>query len=501
MLEPVFTREEAFSLTFSEDQYFFDLAENAELIVERLHLGRDEAGILDKKLDASLLHTVSRIIEFLHDPEYKDEAERELAVRNEPDVAIAILRHAFRIRSSRVNDLLVRKLTDLCQFDQDGIAKQAIREASGSELQRLSQLADDAFLNVGTADELYHVAADPRRTLGIRIRACHLLIDRHRRVDAVPIALGLFAEGAKLPDIRQLLERLSKAFGGLETLDAQVVHDDVVSPLIECLQRYERNTDVRRYLLWAIGELYEPVLSHVRETSIWQIDGRDMWLALALRQCAFHTSAAAQLMIDWMRNWEVDDRFRLELARRLKHKRIKLPEGAVDALTGLLDELPYRYEREMRTAIESVIQIANEDRPQRPAEIYNELLGQYHGEEGVDEDLVWKFRFAPGGLNYLRNRLNQMNPEELDLLIEILYHERFSGRWTERLNILLDAFPRLDTAKRRDVLQIVYQLARNEPKASRGRQNANEFLAGLVDAGDDDSELARQYWQKLGEEG
>ena len=62
MLEPVFTREEAFSLTFSEDQYFFDLAENAELIVERLHLGRDEAGILDKKLDASLLHTVSRII-------------------------------------------------------------------------------------------------------------------------------------------------------------------------------------------------------------------------------------------------------------------------------------------------------------------------------------------------------------------------------------------------------------------------------------------------------
>jgi hypothetical protein len=501
MLEPVFTREDSLSLTYQEDEYFVNLAENAGLIMEGLQLGRDEAGILDKKLDASLLHTVSRIIEFLHDPEYREEAERELAVHDETDVAVAILRHAFRIRSSRVNDLLVRRLTDLCQSDQNGVAKQAVCEASGSELQRLSQLADDVFLNVGTADELYHVAADPRRTLRIRIRACHLLIDRHRQVEAVPVALDLFVEGAKLPDARQLLERLSKAFGALGTLDAEVVQDSVVLPLIQCLQKYERNTDVRRYLLWAIGELYEPVLSHVRETSVWQITGRDMWLALALRQCAFHTSAATQLMIDWMGNWEVDDRFRLELSFKIKHKRIKFPEGAVDALTSLLDELPYQYEDRMRKAIESTIKTASEEKPKKPSELYSELLGQYRGEEGIDESLLWDLRFAPGGLSYLRNRLSQMDPEELDLLVEILYHERFGGRWTERLSILLEAFPRLEAAKKRDALLIVYQLARNEPKASRGRQQANEFLAGLVDAGDDDSELARQYWQKLGEEG
>jgi hypothetical protein len=243
------------------------------------------------------------------------------------------------------------------------------------------------------------------------------------------------------------------------------------------------------------------VLSHVRETSVWQITGRDMWLALALRQCAFHTPAATQLMIDWMGNWEVDDRFRLELSFKIKHKRIKFPEGAVDALTSLLDELPYQYEDRMRRAIESTIKTASEEKPKKPSELYSELLGQYRGEEGIDEGLLWDLRFAPGGLSYLRNRLSQMDPEELDLLVEILYHERFGGRWTERLNILLEAFPRLEAGKKRDALLIVYQLARNEPKASRGRQRANEFLAGLVDAGDDDSELARQYWQKLGEEG
>ena len=113
MLEPVFTREDSLSLTYQEDEYFVNLAENAGLIMEGLQLGRDEAGILDKKLDASLLHTVSRIIEFLHDPEYREEAERELAVHDETDIAVAILRHAFRIRSSRVNDLLVRRLERL----------------------------------------------------------------------------------------------------------------------------------------------------------------------------------------------------------------------------------------------------------------------------------------------------------------------------------------------------------------------------------------------------
>lgn len=82
--------------------------------------------------------------------------------------------------------------------------------------------------------------------------------------------------------------------------------------------------------------------------------------------------------------------------------------------------------------------------------------------------------------------------------LEIVYHERFKGHWAERLQIVLDTYPRLTPTMKRDALHIIYELARNEPQTSKAWQRANEFLAQLVDAGDEDSELARQYWKKLG---
>jgi len=500
MPEPVFTRKKEYALTFDEDYYFAKLTENAGLITETLRLGRDEAGVLDKKLDPDLMGVVGEIVEKLHGTEYRGEAERELAMRNNPDVAIAILRQSFRIRSSRVNGLLVTKLTDLCQIDETGVAREAIREATGSELQRLSQLADEVFLNVGTEAELQQVAADSHRTLNVRIRACHLLIERHRRVEAVPIALQLFAEGGGQPAAHELLRRLSKAFGALGTLGNTVVQEQVMASLLEHLQRYERNDQVRPYLLWAVGELYEPALEYVREISAWQIRREDMWLALTLRQCAIRSPAATQLMITWMGNQEIDDFFRLRLSRRIKDKRVKFSQGAEDDLKALLDELPYRYEEEVRPNVEEAIRNATgKAETRRPKELYAEMLKQYREDGGVEDDLLWDFRHTPGSLNHLHNRLGDMDEEEPGLLLEIIYHERFKGHWAERLNIVLGAYPRLTPIMKRDGLRIIYELARNEPQTSKAWQRANKFLAQLVDTGDEDSELARQYWKKLGE--
>jgi len=498
MPKPDFGQKKRTALTFDEDDYFARLAENAVLITETLQLGRDEAGVLDKKLAPDLLRVVGEIIKLLHDPEYKDEAERELAAQSEPDVAIAILRQAFRIRSGRVNDLLVRKITDLCQTDESGVAREAIREATGSELRRLSQLADEVFLNVGTAAELQQVAAGLYRTLNVRIRACHLLIERHRRVEAVPIALELFGESGGQPSAHKLLRRLSGGFGALETLDS--VQEKVVIPLLEYLQRYERDLDIRRYLLWAAGELHKPALAHIREIPAWQIQGRDMWLALTLRQCAFHSTAATQLMIDWMRNQEIDDRFKLRLSIQIKHDRVRFPQSAANDLKALLDELPYRHEDEMREYInEAISNEVGKDKSRQPKEFYAEILKQYQEDGDVEDKSLWNFRRTRGSLNYLHSRIRRMDEEELDLLLKIVYHERFKGRWAERLNIVLDAYPQLTPTAKRDVLCIIYELAQNEPQTSKAWRRAKEFLAQLVDAGDENSELARQYWKKLGE--
>lgn len=498
MPEPVFTPKKKYTLTFDEDCYFTRLDENAALITETLQLGRDEAGVLDKKLAPDLLHVVGRIIELLHDPEYRAEAERKLAAQNDPDAAIATLRQAFRIRSGRVNDLLVRKLTDLCKTDEGGIAREAIREATGSELQRLSQLADEVFLNVGSEAELQQIATDLYRTLNVRIRACHLLIERHRRVEAVPIALELFVEGAGQPAAHELLRRLSRAFGALETLGNTVVQEQVIAPLLEYLQRYERD-EPKLYLLWAVGELYEPVLEYVREIPAWQIRREDMWLALTLRQCAFRSPAATQLMAAWMGNQEVDDFFRLRLSRRIKDKRVKFPQGAQDELEALLDELPYRYEEEMQQNIEEAISSARgKDKPRRPEELYAEILNHYREDGDVEDSLFWDFRFARDALKYLHRRLKQMDGKELPLLLEIVGHERFRGRWAKRLYIVLDVYSRLTPEMKRDALHIIYELARNEPQTSKARRQTIEFLAHLVDTGGEDSELARQIWKKLG---
>ena len=218
MPEPVFTRREMRALTFEEDDYLQGLAEKAAKIAGMLRLGHEEAGILDRKLSPDLLHTVAQIIQFLDDPDYREEAEHELVRQDDPDLAIAILRQAFRIRSDRVNDLLVRKLTDLCRAEGGYVAREAIREATGSELQRLSQLADEVFLNVGNLPELLQVAADSQRALPIRVRACYLLLEHHAHYPAVPVALKLFSDGAKIPTTYELLRRLSNAFGAFELL-------------------------------------------------------------------------------------------------------------------------------------------------------------------------------------------------------------------------------------------------------------------------------------------
>jgi len=500
MPKPDFGQKKRTALTFDENDYFTRLTENAALITETLQLGREEAGVLDKKLNPDLLHVISRVIDLLHNPDYRDEAERELAAQNDPDVAIAILRQAFRIHSGRVNALLVRKLTDLCQTDGSGAAREALREATGSEIQRLSQLADEVFLNVGTEAELRQVAAGLHRTLNVRIRACHLLIKRHRCVEAVPIALELFVEGAKQPSAHKLLRRLSDGFGTLETLDN--VQEKVVEPLLEYMQRYEREPDVLRYLLWAAGELHKPILAHIREIPVWQIQGRDMWLAKSLGECAFRSPSATQLMIDWMRNQEIDDYFKVRLSIRIKNKRVKFPQGAVDALTAALDDLPYRYEDRIRPNVENAIRNIKDEGPSRhPKDIYAKILGQYREDRKVDDSLLWDFRFTRGGINHLYKRLKRMDEEELRLLMLIVYHERFKGRWAERLNIVLDACPQLTSTAKRNVLHIIYELARNEPQTSKAWRRANEFLAQLVDAGDENSELARQIWKKLGEQG
>lgn len=227
-----------------------------------------------------------------------------------------------------------------------------------------------------------------------------------------------------------------------------------------------------------------------------------MWLALILRQCAIHSPAATQVMIDWLGNREVDDFFRLRLSRRIKDKRVKFSQGAKDDLKALLDELPYRHEEEMRQNLEEAIRNATgKVETRRPKDIYAEILKQYREDGDVEDDLLWNFRHTRGGLSHLGSRLRQMDEEELGLLLEIVYHERFKGFWAERLKLVLGAYPRLSPLMKRDALRIIYELARNEPQTGKDWWRANEFLAQLVDAGDEDSELARQYWKKLGEHG
>lgn len=499
MPEPVFTRKKTHSLTFVEDSYFTELHENAGLIAETLRLGRDEAGVLDKKLAPALLDWVGKIIECLHDPERRDEAERELAQQNDPDAAIVILRQAFKIRSTPVEDLLARKLTELCQANEAGVAREATREATGSQLQRLSQLADEVFLKVGTKAELQQVAADSRRTLHVRIRACHRLIERHRQVEAVPIALELFAEGRKQPAVRDLLKRLSKAFGALETLEAAVIREHVLAPLLQRLERHERDKEIRWHLLWAIGELHEAVMAVVREIPAGQVERGDMWLALTLRQCAFRSPVATQLMIDWMGNQEVDDRFRLELSRRIKDKRVIFPQGAEDDLKAVLEDVPYHHEEEMHQNIgQAISNAAGKDERRPPKELYAEIQEQYGN---VDDRLLWDFRHTPGSLDFLHSQVPSMGEEQLELLLQIIYDEGYNGMGAKRLSIILDAYPRLEFPLTQDALRIIYELARNEPKAKQAWRQAHEFLADLVELGGDHSELARQYWQKLGEPG
>jgi len=59
----------------------------------------------------------------------------------------------------------------------------------------------------------------------------------------------------------------------------------------------------------------------------------------------------------------------------------------------------------------------------------------------------------------------------------------------------------LEKSTKNDALRIAYAMASNEPRRGKARTRASEFLARLVDSGEQDSELARQYWKQLGEYG
>jgi hypothetical protein len=505
MTSPVFTRKEKTPLTFSEDNYFTDLGQKVILLEDTLQLGEDESGVLDKKLDPDLLHTVGQAIEYLHRPEYREEAERKLAMQHDPDVAVAILRQSFRIRNEQVTQLLIRKLSDLCKSDESGIAKEAIREATGSELQRLSQLTDEVFLEIGTPAELQQVAEDSHRTLQIRIRACHLLIKRDREVEAVRIALEIISEVANKRDkvrkrlfveLHKLLFDLFGAFGSLLIHDDGTIQEEVVEPLLEILRRFQRAQDTRRYLLKAVEELHKPVLDRVRDMPTWEIEGRDMWLVLALRRCAFESESAAKLMIDWMGDWEVNDFFRVRLSRRIKDDRVNFPTTAEKDLRALLQKLPSQHEQEMRENIQEAINAINKD-TSSPAEIYDKILKEHRSQTRVDDEVLWDFRHTRGSMRYLSRRVNSAGQKELTLILNIIGHKRFKGRWRRRISIVLDIYTRLSRQEKQESLRILDRLARNTPRKSSPRQETIDFLVDIAKSGSEQSELARQIWQQL----
>lgn len=492
-------------ITFIEDAYFDQLIGKAATITEVMQIGRDEAGQLDKKLDPVILSKTGKIIDYLHNPQNEVEAEQELASLTEPDVVIAILRQSFRVRTKRVNDILIRKITDICRIDKTGIAKDAIREATGSELRRLSQLADEIFLNLGDAAELSQISTDPDRTLSVRIRACTVLLERYRDADAVYIALGLFAEEAENPILYESKRRLGKGFGMLKEVNPKVMESRVVQPLLEALQNFKSDLNIRRYILLAIGEVHEPILANIREIPSDQIRSDDrLWLALSLRTCALRNPAATQLMIDWMKEDDIDDRVRLELARRIKDPRIKYYKEAHDDLIDLLDHLPLRYADQMSRPIrDAIINTEGNKKNKKPDELFREMIEQLHEEGGIEDDLLWKLR-NPSGLDFFLVRLPHMDGEELKIMYEIITHERYNGDWFKRIHLLIDIFPNpkfRELVPPDNLLRSIYELARNESKSSKSGQLANKFLLELIDSASESSELARQYWKKLGENG
>ena len=499
MPEPDFGSQKDTVLTFDENKYFKKIRENSDFITEILQLGKDEAGVLDKKINPETLYTIDKVIFELHNQDSRNEAELKLlklATENNPDVAIAILRQSFRIRNNEINELLVRMLTDLCQSAGSDIAREAIREATGSELQRLSQLADEVFLNIGKESELLLVAMDFHRTLNIRIRACLLLIKRHRSVEAVPVAFKLFVEGSDKPSARIPLEQLSRSFGLLETIDD--IQEKIIVPLLDYMERYQKEKDIRRYPLMVVKKLHKPVLDKIRGKLVLQIQGRDMWLALTLRECAMQSIAGTQLMLDWMGNQEIDDHFRLRLSRRIKNKRVMFPQDAKNIIESLVDELP---EDEWKENLnEALSNSAGVSKSRKPKSLYIELLEQYQETGNVENQDLWDFRFIKGSFNYIQDKSSKMDEDELKLLLLIIYDEGYKGHGNQRIDILIGIYSKFPFDQKREALQIIYNIAKNEPRTSKPWQNANGFLAEIVDGGDDDSELARQYWKKLGKQ-
>ena len=91
-----------------------------------------------------------------------------------------------------------------------------------------------------------------------------------------------------------------------------------------------------------------------------------------------------------------------------------------------------------------------------------------------------------------------MDVDELNLLLQIIYDKEYKGFGNQRISILIGVYSKLPSEQKREALHIIYNLAQNEPRTTKPWKNANDFLVKLIDAGNDDSELARQYWKKLG---
>jgi len=502
-MSPTFKRLPGTKATFQDDVYFEDLDGQMQRITDVLQIGRDEAGVLDKKLDPELLQLVGRVIDLLDDTDYSDQARQQLAAITHPDLPVAMLRLAFRVRNDRVSELMVERLVELGKSPTHLMAQEAIREATGSQVRHISELADKVFLQVAWTGDLLQIAGEAQRALGIRIRAAQRLIELEWDWRVVPIAIDLFVKWAEDPNYADPLRRLSRTFGCFSQLERQPLTAHVIELLIEALREHENDVKKCYHVLNALASLADATLQFCRDLKPYERDGK--WLALALRECAKKTPDATVMMLEWMASNQIEDWFRRQLAYKIKNRRIVLP--APDIADNLIDEALHYVEYNMNwaEAQEEISQILHDLRKrlkgeevhQTPDEIYEEMLEQLHQAGTVEDELIWKFRHTKGSFGLLQKQRKNMTKEEHGLLLEIVYHERFNGLVTDRIRLLVSAFPVLDDDQRKRALGILFELGNGSPGDSQDRRRVHGFMVEKVDD-PKLGELARCYYQRLG---
>jgi len=498
-MSPTFKRPPGTKATFQDDVYFEDLDGQMQRITDVLQIGHDEAGVLDKKLDPELLQLVGRVIDLLDDPGYSDQARQQLASITHPDLPVAMLRLAFRVRSDQASELLVERLIELGKSPTHPTAQAAIREATGSQVQRISELADKAFLQVAWTGDLLQIAGEAQRAPGIRIRAAQRLIELEWDWRVVPIAIDLFVTWAEDPNYADSLRKLSRTFGCFSQLERQTLITRVIEPLVEALQEHVNDLKRRSLLLDALASLQDATLQFCRDLKSYEREG--IWLALVLRECAKKTPEATELMLHWIASDEIEDRFRRELARRLQRNKIRrdMKEQLVQLVNEALEYVEYHMnwpeaQQEIRQILHGLVDGLPDPGPE---EIYAEMIEQLHQAGTVEDNLIWDFRNAKGSFAVLGKRFRKMSKEELDLLLEIVYHERFLRLVTERIRLLISAFPILDGDQQKRALGILFELGNGSPNHSQDRGRVHGFMVERVND-PKLGELARCYYQRLG---